>query len=163
MKEKNKIGIGILIGIVIGAVLLATLVTPFGGAIVIGGLCVIIFIASLSKNDEIEYQPLDNETATKNTLKVTSLEEGTEETCETEQTLNAFAITSFVLGIVSALGLYWLFAIPPILAIVFGVLGIDRINYYRNEKGKGLAIAGLVLGIVYAIAFFIKIILYAIS
>ena len=53
------------------------------------------------------------------------------------------SIASMVLGIVSlALWCFWYLAIPcAILAIIFGIIG-------RKKGGKGMATAGLVLGII---------------
>ena len=52
---------------------------------------------------------------------------------------NGFAIASVVLGI---LGLYWL---GSILALVFGYVARRQIRA-GNQKGDGIAIAGIVLG-----------------
>jgi hypothetical protein len=57
------------------------------------------------------------------------------------QSTNGFAIASLVLGIV------WIWWIGSILALVFGYIGksqIDRSGGYQG--GRGLAIAGIVLG-----------------
>ena len=54
---------------------------------------------------------------------------------------NGFAIASLICGILGCTG------IGAILAIVFGILGIQKTKDPRYG-GKGLAIAGLVLGIV---------------
>ncbi|HEX2031651.1 MAG TPA: DUF4190 domain-containing protein [Actinomycetota bacterium] len=66
---------------------------------------------------------------------------------------NGFAIASLVLGIVGILGL-WL--IGPILALVFGYMGKGQIDRSGGvEQGRGMAIAGIVLGwvgIVWSIA-----------
>lgn len=56
------------------------------------------------------------------------------------------AIASLVLGLV-AIPLCFLF-IPSILAIVFGAVGINQIKADPSQRGRGLAVAGLVLGIV---------------
>lgn len=55
-----------------------------------------------------------------------------------------FGVTALVLGIVGIF-LFWIpliGLIPPVLAVVFGCVGI----YLQN--GRGMAVAGLVLGIV---------------
>jgi hypothetical protein len=68
---------------------------------------------------------------------------------------NGFAIASLVLGIIGIMGLPPI--IPSILALIFGYKAkgqIDRSN--GLEQGRGLAIAGIVLGwiaIVFAILF----------
>jgi hypothetical protein len=56
-----------------------------------------------------------------------------------------FAITSFILGVI---GLF-VFGIPlGILAVVFGGIALSRYKKNPNEKLKGLAIAGLIIGII---------------
>jgi Domain of unknown function (DUF4190) len=73
---------------------------------------------------------------------------------------NRFAITAFVCGIVQfPLGLFVvgniLLAIP---AIVFGSLALNQLKA-RGERGRGLAIAGLVLGILGVLYFALIIIM----
>lgn len=55
--------------------------------------------------------------------------------------VDGFAIAALVLGIV------WLWWVGSVLAIVFGVVALRRIAAGRGT-GKGMAVAGLVLGIV---------------
>jgi hypothetical protein len=60
---------------------------------------------------------------------------------------NALAITSFVIGIVALL-LCWIPLLDLVLAapaFILGILGLSRANS-TGGSGKGLAIAGLVLG-----------------
>lgn len=54
---------------------------------------------------------------------------------------NGYAIASLVLGIL------WLFWIGSVLAIIFGHIALGQVHRSR-ESGRGLAIAGLVLGYV---------------
>jgi Domain of unknown function (DUF4190) len=65
------------------------------------------------------------------------------------------AIASMVLGIV------WVYWIGSILALVFGYVALRQIRQ-RGQQGKGMAIAGIVLGWVGA-ATLIAIIIFAIS
>ncbi len=58
------------------------------------------------------------------------------------------AVASQVLGILSVF--LWEFSIFPILAIVFGIIGIVNTNKNKTD-GVGLAITGLVLGIIFLI------------
>jgi len=51
--------------------------------------------------------------------------------------VNGMAMASMVLGM---LGLYWL---GSILALIFGYLALSQIKA-RNERGRGVAIAGIV-------------------
>jgi uncharacterized membrane protein len=56
---------------------------------------------------------------------------------------DGLAVASMVLGIV------WVYWIGSILAIIFGAVAIHRINQSNGWRtGKGMAIAGLVLGLV---------------
>ena len=58
---------------------------------------------------------------------------------------NTWAVASLVLGIVSVPGAC--FIVPPILAIVFGVIGLRQRNQTTGQvSGAGLAIAGVTLG-----------------
>jgi hypothetical protein len=52
---------------------------------------------------------------------------------------NAFAIVSLILGIV------WVFGLGAILALIFGLIGLRQIER-TGQGGRGLAIAGIVLG-----------------
>ncbi len=61
---------------------------------------------------------------------------------------NNFAAVSLVCG---ALGLipFWVGFILCILAIGFGIAGIQRAGILPGQRGRGMAIAGLVLGLVF--------------
>ena len=63
-------------------------------------------------------------------------------------TPNNMAIASFVCGMLGLVPL-WIGFILCILAIVFGVLGLQKAGQLPGERGKGLAIAGLVLGVLF--------------
>jgi hypothetical protein len=52
---------------------------------------------------------------------------------------NGMAIASMVLGIL------WLYWIGSILALIFGYIALNQIKV-RRENGRGMAIAGVVLG-----------------
>lgn len=64
-----------------------------------------------------------------------------------KQKTNGFAVASLLLGIGSLIGFYE-FVLPPILAIVFGILG-RKSAVEKNQKGKKRATVGIVLGILY--------------
>jgi hypothetical protein len=64
-----------------------------------------------------------------------------------------FAITSMVLGIVGVFG-FWFYAVIPILAIIFGGVAISSAKKV-GAKPSGMAIAGLVLGIIFTAIFVI--------
>jgi hypothetical protein len=56
-----------------------------------------------------------------------------------QQATNGFALASLVLGIL------WVYWVGSILAVIFGYVALNQIRT-RNEKGRGLAVAGLVFG-----------------
>ena len=58
-------------------------------------------------------------------------------------------VTGLVLGIVSIF-LFWLYAIVPILAIIFSGISMNQTKK-EGAKFNGMAIAGLVLGIIFTI------------
>jgi Domain of unknown function (DUF4190) len=55
------------------------------------------------------------------------------------QSTNGMAIASLVLGIL------WLSWIGSLLALIFGYIALDQIKQ-RNQSGRGMAVAGIVLG-----------------
>lgn len=56
------------------------------------------------------------------------------------------SIASLVLGLVGV-PLCFLF-VPSLLAVVFGFVGMNQIKQDPTQRGRGLAIAGVVLGFV---------------
>jgi len=59
---------------------------------------------------------------------------------------NGLAVASMVLGIVGLLLCFlW---IPSILAVIFGGIALNQISKNPQQGGKGMAIAGLTLGII---------------
>jgi hypothetical protein len=75
------------------------------------------------------------------------------------QKTSGLAVAALVLGIIAIL-FSWIpfvnaFAIAPgVLAIIFGLIGFFATGKAKGKGGKGLAVAGLVLGVVSAIIFF---------
>jgi uncharacterized protein DUF4190 len=63
---------------------------------------------------------------------------------------NGLAVASMVLGIVGVLISWFTFALPSLLATILGGVGLHQIAQARNPyvTGKGMAITGLVLGVV---------------
>ena len=59
------------------------------------------------------------------------------------------AIAGLVLGCVSIF-MFWLYAIVPILAIIFSGVSMNQAKK-AGAKPNGMAIAGLVLGIIFTI------------
>lgn len=71
--------------------------------------------------------------------------------------LNEFAIVSLTLGILCFIQLAGIE--KAVAAVVFGILALKRIaTPESNTRGEGLAAAGIVLGIIYAILSIILII-----
>src|SRR5204862_6436328 len=70
--------------------------------------------------------------------------EGT--TLEAAGTSNGFCVASLVLGIIGLPA--FCTGITPILAIVFGIIGLSQVNKAGGSGGKGMAIAGMVCGAV---------------
>ena len=58
---------------------------------------------------------------------------------------NGLAIASLVLGIL------WLFGFGSLLALIFGLVALGQINK-TGQEGKGLAIAGSILGAIGVLA-----------
>lgn len=76
---------------------------------------------------------------------------------EDKKVLNAFALVGFILGLLSV-ALYWVLGIVPLLAIIFSIIGLVSVKK-SGQKGKGFAITGLVLGIVFLLVFGLQIFL----
>jgi hypothetical protein len=54
---------------------------------------------------------------------------------------NGFAVASLVCAIV----LFWMFGVGGLLGVIFGIIGLRQCKA-NNERGSGLAIAGIVIG-----------------
>jgi hypothetical protein len=66
---------------------------------------------------------------------------------------NGMAVAALVLGIVGVL--FFVVVIPPLLALVFGLVAMGQIKESRGtQDGQGLAVAGVVLGAV-GLVFFV--------
>ena len=68
-----------------------------------------------------------------------------------EKTLfvNELAMASLTIGITSFIQLIGMEKSIP--AIVFGILALKRLKYDQTQRGKNLAIAGIILGVIYTI------------
>jgi hypothetical protein len=63
---------------------------------------------------------------------------------------NGMALASFVCGLLGLVP-FWIGFVLCVLAVVFGVLGLQRANGVAMGKGRGLAIAGIVLGLAFVL------------
>jgi len=59
--------------------------------------------------------------------------------------INTMALVGFIMGCVSIFLSFW--GIVGIVALVFSIIGLNQING-TNENGKGLAITGIIFGII---------------
>lgn len=67
-----------------------------------------------------------------------------------ERNTSGLAITSMIMGILSVLGAA-LMVIPPLLAVIFGHISLSQCNKDSHLDGRGMAIAGLVMGYISSI------------
>ena len=72
---------------------------------------------------------------------------------------NGFAIAALIIGILSIIPIFYWW-VPQILAIIFGAIGLSKAK--KTGTGRGMSIAGLVLGIV-AIVIVIIVIIVAVA
>ena len=63
----------------------------------------------------------------------------------TLRSTSGLAVTSLILGILSILG-GGILLLPPLFAVVFGHIAVSACNRNPNLDGKGIGIAGLVMG-----------------
>ena len=70
-----------------------------------------------------------------------------------ERPYDGCAITGFVLGL-GAIFLWGFWLVVPILAVIFSAIGLGRTGGAKR-RGKGLAITGLILGLVYLVVAFL--------
>ena len=65
------------------------------------------------------------------------------------QGTNGLSIASFVLSMVSIIPCFWFFPLPAVLGVVFGFISRNQIKNNPGAKGKGLATAGLIIGLIF--------------
>jgi len=75
----------------------------------------------------------------------------------TGERTSGMAIAALIMGILGLIA----FGPLAILAIIFGAIGIGQANKDPNVKGKGMAVAGLVLGIIAVAGWVIAIIFWS--
>ena len=76
---------------------------------------------------------------------------------------DSFATFSFVAGILSVVVcLCWPFFVVPVAGIVFGILSLNRIGKQPDRyAGRGLALAGIVLGALCLVMMAIALVVFA--
>jgi len=60
---------------------------------------------------------------------------------------SGMAIASLVLSLVGIIPCFWGFQVPGLLGIIFGFVGLSQTKD-NARRGRGMAIAGLVIGII---------------
>ena len=77
-----------------------------------------------------------------------------EETLYLNRKFSTFAVVSLAFGLISLIA-YWAFPFLPTCAIICGLIGLKKVKT-KEKRGKGMAVAGIVLGIIYNIQIIIK-------
>ena len=65
------------------------------------------------------------------------------------QGTNGLSIAGFVLSMVNIIPCFWFFPLPAVLGVVFGFISRNQIKNNPGAKGKGLATAGLIIGVIF--------------
>ena len=60
---------------------------------------------------------------------------------------SGMAIAAMVLSLVGIIPCFWLFQVPGLLGVIFGFVGLGQTKD-NARRGRGMAIAGLVVGFV---------------
>ena len=64
-----------------------------------------------------------------------------------QQGTSGLAIAAMVLGLVGLAPCFWIFQLPALLGMIFGFIGL-RQTKDGGQGGRGMAIAGVVIGVV---------------
>jgi len=67
------------------------------------------------------------------------------------QKTNGMSIASLVLSLVNIIPCFWFLPLPALLGVIFGFVGKNKINKDASQKGKGMAIAGIIVGLVFVV------------
>ena len=67
------------------------------------------------------------------------------------QKTNGMSVASLVLSLVNVIPCFWALPLPALLGVIFGFVGKGQISKDASQKGRGLAIAGLVIGLVFLV------------
>ena len=66
------------------------------------------------------------------------------------QGTNGLSIAGFVLSVVNVIPCFWFLPLPALLGLIFGMVSRGQINR-TGAKGKGLAIAAIIIGIIFLV------------
>ncbi len=70
------------------------------------------------------------------------------------QKTNGLSVASLVLSLVGVIPCFWGLQVPGLLGVIFGLIGRRQIARSNGtQKGKGLATAGLVIGVILLVIF----------
>lgn len=65
------------------------------------------------------------------------------------QKTNGLSVASLVLSLVGIIPCFWGLQVPGLLGVIFGFIGRNQIKRSNGtQKGAGLALAGLIVGLV---------------
>lgn len=65
------------------------------------------------------------------------------------QKTNGLSVASLVLSLVGVIPCFWGFQVPGLLGVIFGFIGRSQVKRSNGaQKGGGLALAGLIVGLV---------------
>ena len=62
---------------------------------------------------------------------------------------NGLSIASLVLSLVNVIPCFWFLPIPAVLGVIFGFVGRSQMAKQSSTRGKGLALAGIIVGLVF--------------
>ena len=64
---------------------------------------------------------------------------------------NGMSTASLVLSLVNVIPCFWVTPIPALLGVIFGFVGRGQMKRSGSDKGKGMVIAGIAIGIVFLV------------
>lgn len=65
------------------------------------------------------------------------------------QKTNGLSIASLVLSLVNVIPCFWFLPVPALLGVIFGFVSRSQIKNNAGAKGRGLALAGLIIGLIF--------------
>ena len=64
---------------------------------------------------------------------------------------NGLSIASLVLSLVNVIPCFWFLPVPALLGVIFGIVSRNQIKRTPGSKGRGLTLAGLIVGLVFLV------------